>query len=139
MRFVCDAPGGRTWFRIETDAEAKAEASLMRHLVDKYFVRALQAARQSYKPPAAAGIERDIGLKAHIEKTMPQFLTLRADDGAGLATAMLSPPGVAAKGFQMIIVGVANRDPYADQSDAIRALARHLGYPLPREACYPYQ
>ena len=36
MRYVCDAPGGATWFRIETEAEAEAEAALMRHAVDKY-------------------------------------------------------------------------------------------------------
>ena len=34
MRYVCDAPGGKTWFRIETEAEAVAESETMRHAVE---------------------------------------------------------------------------------------------------------
>jgi hypothetical protein len=140
MRFVCDAAKGRTWFQIETEVEAEAEAALMRHAVDKYFLRSQEAARKLYRPPPGAGIERDIGLKAHIERLMPRFLTLRADDGAGLATAMLPPIAAAnAKGFRVILVGPENGDPYAAHADAIEALAKHVGYPLPREACYPYK
>src|SRR3979490_1043024 len=37
MKYVCDAYGGKTWFRIETEAEATAEADVMRHNVAKYF------------------------------------------------------------------------------------------------------
>lgn len=139
MRFVCDAPAGKAWFQIETEAEAEAEAIAMHHSVAKYFVRCLAAARQSYRPPAGAGIERDIGLKAHISRAMPLFVTLRASDGEGLATAMLPNPDHGAHGGQIIIVGPSNRDPYIDHSDAIAALALHVGYPLPHESCYPYQ
>ena len=37
MRYVCDASGGKTWFRIESEAEAVAESETMRHAVEKYF------------------------------------------------------------------------------------------------------
>ncbi len=39
MRFVCDAAGGKTWFRIETEAEAAQESELMRHAVEKLTLR----------------------------------------------------------------------------------------------------
>ena len=29
MRYVCDAPSGKTWFQIETEAEAALESALM--------------------------------------------------------------------------------------------------------------
>jgi hypothetical protein len=29
MDYVCDVPGGKTWFRIETEAEAIRESALM--------------------------------------------------------------------------------------------------------------
>ena len=136
MQFVCDAPKGRTWFRIETEAEAAAESRLMRHAVEKHFLTARQRARRSYVP--GQGLERDIGLKDHIARTMPVFLTLRADDGAGLATAMLPPGPRPASDFTIIIVGPENADPYADHGDAIEALARHYRIQLPRARCYPY-
>jgi len=136
MQFVCDAPKGRTWFRIETEAEATAESRLMRHAVEKHFLSAQQRARRSYVP--GQGLERDIGLKAHIARTMPVFMTLRADDGSGLATAMLPPGPRPSSDFTIIIVGPENADPYADHADAIEALARHVRIPLPRARCYPY-
>lgn len=139
MQFICDAPGRKTWFRIETEAEAEAEAQLMRHSVDRYFARDLAAAREAYRPPAGAAIaERDIGLKAHVARTMPLYLTLRADDGEGLATAMLPPEGKPDAGFRIIIVGVANSDPYIDHADAIKALGDKYGLTLKREKCFPY-
>ncbi len=139
MQYVCDAPGGATWFRIETEHEAEAEATLMRHAVDKYFKRFAEAARESYAPPPnSANFERAIGLKDHIARTMPFFLTLRADDGAGLATAMLPPQGRNQAGFRIIIVGADNTDPYPAHGKAIEALARHVGYGLPRSECFPY-
>lgn len=139
MRYVCDAPGGATWFRIETEAEAEAEAALMRHAVDKYFRRYEAAARESYRAPkGGASFEQEIGLKDHIAKTMPMFLTLRADDGAGLATAMLPPQGREQAGFRIVIVGPENGDPYIAHEGAIEALALHAQLSLPREACYPY-
>jgi hypothetical protein len=138
MRFVCEAPAGRTWFQIETEAEAEAEARDMRHAVNKHFLRFLTAARQAYRPPPGAGIERDIGLKGHVERTMPRFMTLRSDDGAGLVTAMLPPKSRGSMGF-VILVGPDNGDPYVEHADAIEALARHVGLPLPRETSYPYK
>jgi len=136
MQYVCDAPKGRTWFRIETEAEAADESRLMRHAVEKHFLVAQQRARRSYVP--GQGLERDIGLKGHIARSMPVFLTLRADDGAGLATAMLPPGAKESADFPYVIVGPENADPYRDHSDAIEALARHYGLKLPRARCYPY-
>ena len=136
MQFACDAFKGRTWFRIETEAEAAAESRLMRHAVEKHFLTAQQRARRAYVP--GPGLERDIGLKGHLARTMPVFLTLRSDDGGGLATAMLPPQGKDLAEFPIIIVGPENADPYRDHADAIEALGRHLGMPLPRVRCYPY-
>jgi hypothetical protein len=136
MQYVCETSKGRTWFRIETDAEADAETKLMRHAVEKHFRREQKRARDSYTP--GPGLERDIMLKAHLARTTPLFLTLRADDGEGLATAMLPPGGKAIPDFPIIIVGPENADPYADHGDAIEALARHYKLPLPRTRCYPY-
>jgi hypothetical protein len=138
VQFVCDAPEGKTWFRIETEAEAVAEASAMRHAVDQYFIRAEANARASYRSADALGIERDIGLKAHVARSMPLFLTLRADDGEPLVTAMLAPQGRAERGFRIIIVGQGNADPYPSQGEAIAALGVHFKQPLQREHCYPY-
>ena len=136
MQYVCDAPKGRTWFRIETEAEAAEESRLMRHAVERHFTGAQRRARGSYVP--GQGLERDIGLKAHIARTMPIFLTLRADDGTGLATAMLPPGGKPLGDFPVIIVGPENSDPYAAHADAIEALGRHYGVQLARARCYPY-
>lgn len=139
MRYVCDAPGGATWFRLETEAEAEAEAALLRHAVDRYFRRFEAAARESYRAPEGVAVfEQSIGLKDHVARTMPLFLTLRADDGTGLATAMLPPQGRNQAGFRIIIVGPDNDDPYALHEEAIYALADHLDIDLEREDCYPY-
>lgn len=50
MQYVCDAPGGRTWFRMETEGEAFAESELMRHAVEKYFRRDREKAEASFAP-----------------------------------------------------------------------------------------
>lgn len=139
MQYVCDAPGRKTWFRIESEAEAAAESEIMRHAVEKYFRREREAAIGKYRPTAANAIERDIGLAAHIARSMPLFLTLREHDGTGIATAMLPPGGKDSDGFRILIVGPANADPFGAQDDAIGALARHYGLTLTRERCYPYQ
>jgi hypothetical protein len=136
MQYVCDAKKGRTWFRIETDAEAEEETRLMHHAVEKFFCRERERARKSYVP--GPGLERDIGLKAHLARMSPLFLTLRADDGEALATAMLPPRGREDKDFHIIIVGPENADPYVSNADAIAALAKHYGLSLPRVRCYPY-
>lgn len=139
MRYICDAPGDKTWFRIETEAEAEAESGLMRHAVDKYFRRHLAAARESYRAPSGVpSFEQAIGLKDHIARAMPLFLTLRANDGEGLATAMLPPEGRNQANFRCIIVGPQNADPYPAHDDAIAALGAHFGLALKREDCFPY-
>src|SRR3712207_8300555 len=91
MRFVCDAGGGKAWFRIETEAEAARESELMDHAVEKHFRRAQEQASQTYRPAPGPFVEQDIGREAHIGRTMPVFLTLRDAEGAALATAMLPP------------------------------------------------
>ena len=140
MRFICDAPGGLTWFGIETEAEADAESELMRHAVARFYKRGrAEAAARYAPPPTAPSIERDIGLKAHVERTMPRFLTLRDGAGTGLATAMLPPTGPTAASFRTIIVGPDNDDPYIAHADAMAALGTHFGYELDPEACYPYR
>ncbi len=139
MQFVCDAPGGRTWFRLDTEAEAEAESSQMRHAVDKYFRRTHAAARESFRAPLGAPtFEQEIGLKDHIARVSPLFLTLRADDGEPLATAMLPPGGRNQANFRTIIVGPENSDPYPSHADAIEALAAHFGIDLKRAECFPY-
>ena len=140
MRYICDAPGGLTWFGLETEAEAEAESDLMRHAVARFYKRARAEAIAHYTPPPTApSIERDIGLKAHVARKMPRFLTLRDGDGAGLATAMLPPDGPAPTSFRTIIVGPDNGDPYLAHADAIAALGAYFGLGLDPEACYPYR
>ncbi len=136
MRYVCDAPGGKTWFSMETQSEADAESSAMQHAVAKHFQRAVEAARMTYQPrEGLASFERDIGLKDHVTRTTPLFLTLRAGDGEALATAMI-PRSLS--GGRIIIVGPANNDPWPEHASAIAALGDHFGRLLPRSECYPY-
>jgi hypothetical protein len=139
MEYVCDAPDRKAWFRIETEAEAIQESQAMRHAVDKHFRRAEAAAREHYQADAADTIERDIGLKLHLRKTMPVFLTLRDSEGNPLATAMLPPRGEDDLAFSTIIVGPGNTDPFAEQGAAIEALGQHFQMKLSRERCYPYK
>lgn len=138
MEYVCDAPDGKTWFRIETEAEAEVESREMNHAVEKYFRREREKAVQLYRPTSSNFIERDIGLSAHVKRKMPIFLTLRNSEGHALATAMLPPRGEDDAGFRIIIVGQGNGDPYPAEGDAIGALAAHFGLALPRERCFPY-
>ena len=138
MRYVCDAPGGKTWFRIENEAEALSESREMNHAVERYFRREREKALQNYRPTSATFIERDIGLAAHIKREMPLFLTLRNSEGGALATAMLPPRGEDQAGFRIIIVGPGNADPYPAEGDAIAALGTHFGLALSRSRCFPY-
>ena len=138
MQFVCDAPGGRTWFRIESEMEALQESLAMNHAVEKYFRRGQEKAALSYRPVSQNYIEQDIGRAAHISREMPLFLTLRDREGAPLATAMLPPRAVAIPGFHIIIVGPSNCDPYGAHGDAIAALGAHFNISLDRESCFPY-
>jgi len=139
MQFVCDAPP-YTWFRIETKAEAALESRDMDHAVEKYFIQAHALAAASYVPPKSARpIERNIGLKAHIQRSMPWFLTLRDREGKALVTAMLPSGGKEERGFRPIIVGFANADPYKEHAAAIRTLANHFGLTLDPDRCFPYR
>ena len=95
MRYVVDAPNGKSWFRLETEAEAALESQLMRHAVEKYFRLEHEKAVQTYQPASKSFIEQDIGLKSHIQHVMPLFLTLRDQDGKAHVTAMLPPGGKA--------------------------------------------
>jgi hypothetical protein len=139
MKYVCDAPGEKTWFRIETEAEAASESDVMRHAVEKFFRKEQEKAIQSFQPSSKVNFEQEIGLKAHVQREMPLFLTLRADDGDALVTAMLPPGGNDDRTFRPIIVGAANADPYVDHAEAIRALGQHFGLTLERGRCYPYR
>ncbi|WP_262031579.1 hypothetical protein [Microvirga sp. Mcv34] len=139
MQFICDAPGAKTWFRIETEGEAALESDAMSHAVEKHFRNAWEAAANSYQADSSPFIERNIGLKAHVRRMMPLFLTLRDAEGKTLVTAMLPPEGRRDAGFRIIIVGPENRDPYPEHEDAIVALGHHFGLTLNRADCYPYR
>jgi len=141
MRFVCDAAGRKTWFRIETEAEAARESELMRHAVDKHFRRAHEQASQDYRPAPGPYFEQDIGRAAHVRRAMPVFLTLRDRDGNALATAMLPPEQAAVladPACSPMVVGPGNSDPYPEHRAAIEDLGRHFGLVLDRARCYPY-
>ncbi|HEX2590047.1 MAG TPA: hypothetical protein VHL34_01030 [Rhizomicrobium sp.] len=139
MKYVCDAPDRKTWFRIETEGEAAAESELMKHAVEKYFRREHEKAVQSYTPTSSMFIERDIGLSRHVQNAMPWFLTLRDNEGTALATAMLPPGGKDDGGaFRIIIVGPQNGDPYPAHDASIAALGKHLGLLLEHDRCFPY-
>jgi hypothetical protein len=139
MKFICDTPDGKAWFRIESELEALQESELMQHAVEKYFRREREKAAQSYQPsPATSYIERDIGLNDYIQRQMPLFLTLRDAEGNGLATAMLPPGGRRTVDFHIVIVGRANSDPYPSEGGAIGALAKQFGLTLDRGSCFPY-
>ena len=138
MKFICDAADKKTWFRIETEAEAEQESQLLDHAVKKHFLIEQEKAASTYTPTSSIFIEQNIGLKAHIQREMALFLTLRDAEGGGLATAMLPPDGKGDPDFRIIIVGVGNRDPYPDHEAAIRSLGAHFGLSLDREQCFPY-
>ena len=139
MQFVCEAPP-KTWFRIETEGEAALESRAMDHAVEKYFKQAYEHAAKTYVPPKTGlYIEQNIGLKAHVQRVMPRFLTLRDREGTALVTAMLPPGGQDERTFKPIIVGSGNSDPYLEHGEAIRKLGEHLGFTLDPVRCYPYR
>src|SRR4029450_553077 len=111
MKYVCDAPYGKTWFQFETEVEADQESALMDHAVAKYFQRERTKAAQSYRPASRTSFEQNIGLESHIRRQMPLFLTLRDTEGNGLATAMLRPGGLDDLGVKVSIEGQRNREP----------------------------
>jgi hypothetical protein len=138
MQYICDAPGKTTWFRIETLAEAALESDLMKHAVEKHFQAAREQAIATYAPHPGRFIEQDIGLESHVRRVMPIFLTLRDEEGNGLATAML-PSNSRDLKFRRIIVGRENSDPYPQHGAAILSLGKHFGLTLERASCYPYR
>jgi hypothetical protein len=139
MQYICDAPGAKTWFRIETEGEAARESDAMGHAVEKHFRQAWDGATNTYRSTSRSFVEQNIGLKDHIRRVMPLFLTLRDAEGGALVTAMLPPEGRETTTFRTIVVGPANRDPYPEHGDAIAALGRHFGLSLDRSRCYPYR
>ncbi len=139
MRYVVDAPDGKTWFRLENEIEAAQESELMRHAVEKHFRLEWEKAAQTYQPPSRTFFEQQIGLTAHVLREMPLFLSLRDIDGNAHVTAMLPPGGRPDPSFRTIIVGPGNADPYAAEAEAIKALGDHFGIALERERCYPYR
>ncbi|MBS0469868.1 MAG: hypothetical protein JSR60_02265 [Proteobacteria bacterium] len=139
MQYVCDAPGRKTWFRIETDGEATLESEAMQHGVDNHFRDSRTQAAASYRPARNLHpIERDIGLKAHIAHRMPIFLTLREHDGTALATAILPPDAKPDPDFAPMIVGPQYSDPKSSQADAIAALEKHFGLNLETAGHNPF-
>jgi hypothetical protein len=99
----------------------------MDHAVDRYFCQAYQQAVETYVPPRSAHyIEQNIGLKAHVQRAMPIFLTLRDGEGTALVTAMLPPAGKDERAFRPIVVGFSNGDPYPEHGEAIRKLGEHF-------------
>jgi hypothetical protein len=139
MKYVCDAPGRKSWFRIETEAEAERESMLMDHAVAKYFRSERDNAIRSYSPPSTTySFEQNIGLQAHIQHEMPLFLTLRNAEGGALATAMLPATSRNRSNPKIIIVGKGNSDPYPEHEAAIQALGTYFGLILDRAHCYPY-
>ena len=81
MQYICDAPGSKTWFRIETDGEAALESDAMSHVVEKHFLQAWESAASTYRSTSSPFVEQNIGLKAHVQRVMPLFLTLRSAEG----------------------------------------------------------
>jgi hypothetical protein len=139
MQHLCDAQA-KTWFRIETVAEAALESRDMDHAVEKYFRLAYEEAAKTYVPPSSARfVEQSIGLKGHVQRVMPIFLTLRDSEGKALATAMLPPQGQDERSFKPIIVGPGNSDPYPEHAEAIGKLGEHFGFKLDPVRCYPYR
>jgi hypothetical protein len=55
----------------------------------KHFRQAAEKATKTFKPNSCILFEQEIGLKGHIQREMPLFLTLRDGEGNALVTAML--------------------------------------------------
>ena len=130
MQYVCDA-GEYTWFRIETLGEASLESRVMNHTLETNFREAYEAAARLHTPSKSVRfVEQNIGLKAHIQRTMPMFMTLRAQDGTPLVTAILPPAGRDERSFRPLVIGSANTNPYTKHGAAIRKLAEHYSLSL---------
>jgi hypothetical protein len=129
MQFVCDAPGSKAWFRIETEGEAGQESEAMQNAVEVTFADERKVAMRTYRPSLRLNfIERDIGLSTHIQRTMPMFLTLRDREGTALANAMLPPGGKDDGRNRSTVTGPCGDDVRLSQGDAIAALEKHFGF-----------
>ena len=130
MQYVCDAEE-YTWFRIETQGEATLESRVMSHTLENNFREVYEAAARLHTPSKSVRfVEQNIGLKAHIQRTMPMFMTLRAKDGTPLVTAILPPVGQDERSVRPLVIGSANTNPYAKHGAAIRKLGEHYGLGL---------
>ena len=141
MQYICDAPEKKAWFRIESSVEAALESAVMKNAIEVQYENALRAAVQTYQPSTRLRfIERNIGLNAHVARTMPMFLTLRDSEGNHLANAMLPPCGRNDEGFVCHIVGPGGSDALKAEASAVDALERHFGLSVQNkehgELCY---
>ena len=109
----------------------------MNHTLENTFRDAYETAAKLHSPAKSVRfVEQNIGLKAHIQRTMPMFLTLRAKDGTPLVTAVLPPIGRDGITFRPIVIGPANTNPYPKNVAAIRKLAEHYGLDLEQTRSY---
>jgi len=128
MQYVCEAPGRKVWFRIESSAEAALESAVMKNAIEFQYENAHRAAIQTYQPSSRLHfVERDIGLKSHIARTMPMFLTLRDGEGKHLVNAVLPPCGREDDTFACRIVGPGGMDALTAEADAVEVLEKHFG------------
>jgi hypothetical protein len=133
MQYVCDAPGRKAWFRIESESEAFLEDKAMRNSVEHHFENAKLAAVQKYQPaPHLRWFECDIGLKSYLLRAMPMFLTLRDSDGTPLLNVMLPPCGKDDGQHSCQVVGPNGADASNSEVDAVRALETHFGLSIRR-------
>src|ERR687898_453071 len=71
MKYICDAPGQKSWFRLETEGEAARESDAMHHAVEKHFRQAREAAVQNHPSNSSIFIEQDIGFAASMQRALP--------------------------------------------------------------------
>ena len=140
MKYICDAPDGKTWFRLETEIDAEQESSLMDHCVVERFRRERARAIQNCRRQSTMSVGQDVGLERQVRVKMPIFLTLRDRAGAALVTAVLAHGTYEEPGAAFLIVGKGNSDPYPDHSAAIeastgRAASRSLEVALTGSPC----
>jgi len=107
------------------------ESEVMKVRIDTEFRNERDRATRSYRPhPRLQSIERDIGLNAHVLRVMPIFLTLRDREGTALANAVLPPEDKSRGVDHSVVVGPDYANPFASQSDAIKALEQHYDISL---------
>lgn len=138
MKYICDVPGGRTWFRLESEAEAERESARMQHGVAVRFHDERARAIRSYRAQSAASAGGSLPLERHVRIAMPIFLSLRDREDAALVTAMLAHGSPDHPEAELVIVGKGDTDPYPDHGRAIAALSDRLGIDLDRARCFPF-